>query len=454
MSDVVEDGMRVRRPGVLESSAARGSGQLSLAMAAAARKANGSQPSTTAATRSLRVAGLFAGIGGIERGLHAAGHVPLLLCENDPGAMAVLESRFPSVPRRDDVRTLEELPAETDLVAAGFPCQDLSQAGNTRGIAGARSGLVGEVFRLLERQRVPWVVLENVSFMLQLGKGRALSVIIDEFERLGYRWAYRVVDTRAFGLPQRRERVFFVASLGEDPRCVLLADDAGEPAAPTFTADLAFGFYWTEGVRGLGAAVDAVPTLKGGSTIGIPSPPAILMPDGNVVKPDLRDAERLQGFPADWTESAVLASKRGHRWKLVGNAVTVNVAQWIGDRLAAPGKYDDSWDARLAHGVSWPRSAWNVGTGRYASSVSAWPFQYPLPRLHEFLRYEPTLLSAKATAGFLSRTTKGCLRFPDGFIHALERHLARMQDAGAKPGDAEAKAHACGDDGRGATITP
>ena len=155
----------------------------------------------------------------------------------------------------------------------------------TAGIAGTRSGLVGEALRLLRRKRVPLVLLENVPFMLQLGGGRALEVIIGTLERLGYRWAYRVVDSLAFGLPQRRERVFLVACINEDPRAIVFADEAGAPDPTPPSPELAFGFYWTEGNRGLGAAVDAVPTLKGGSTIGIPSPPGILLPSADVVTP-------------------------------------------------------------------------------------------------------------------------------------------------------------------------
>lgn len=233
---------------------------------------------------SLRIAGLFAGVGGLELGFQRAGHEALMLCEIDEPAKAVLHARFPSVPLEHDVCALKSLPRDVDLVAAGFPCQDLSQAGKTAGIEGARSGLVGEVFRLLEKKRTPWVLLENVPFMLRLSKGRALEVIVSALESLGYRWAYRVVDTRAFGLPQRRERVFLLASLDDDPRTVLLADEAGEPTPVAWKPHrTSFGFYWTEGIRGLGAAVDAVPTLKGGSTIGIPSSPAILLPNGRVV---------------------------------------------------------------------------------------------------------------------------------------------------------------------------
>lgn len=249
--------------------------------------------------RRLAVAGLFAGVGGLELGLARAGHETSLLCEIDPPASAVLEDRFPGVPLTADVQKIETLPTGTDLVAAGFPCQDLSQAGRTAGIEGTRSGLVGEVFRLLEKRRTPWVLLENVPFMLRLSRGRALQVILDALESLGYRWAYRVVNTKSFGIPHRRERVFILAALDEDPRDVLLVDDAGEPEPIAWNSRrMAFGFYWTEGIRGLGAGVDCLPTLKGGSTIGIPSPPAALLPTGRVVTPDIRDAERLQGFPA------------------------------------------------------------------------------------------------------------------------------------------------------------
>src|SRR4051812_24746922 len=248
--------------------------------------------------QALRVAGLFAGIGGIELGLQRAGHQSELLCEIDPGAVAVLNDRFPDIRVHQDICTLRSLPRDVELIAAGFPCQDLSQAGKTAGIEGSRSGLVGEVFRLLRHRRVPWVLLENVPFMLQLSKGRAMEVIVATLEDLGYRWAYRVVNSLAFGVPQRRERVLLLASMDEDPRDVLFADAVEEPEAPARSSRLACGFYWTEGIRGLGWAVDAVPTLKGGSSVGIPSPPAIWLPDGRFITPDIRDAERLQGFPA------------------------------------------------------------------------------------------------------------------------------------------------------------
>jgi DNA (cytosine-5)-methyltransferase 1 len=375
----------------------------------------------------LGVVGLFAGVGGIEMGLSRAGHESLLLCEIEEGATAVLDARFPKVAKHRDVCTLTEWPKGTDLVAAGFPCQDLSQAGKTVGITGLRSGLIGEVFRVLQDHPVPWLLLENVPFMLQLGRGRALDVIIGELERLGYRWAYRVVDARAFGVPQRRERVFFLASKEHDPRTVLFADDVGEPLLPRWERGRAFGFYWTEGVRGLGAAVDAVPTLKGGSTIGIPSPPAIVLSTGRVITPDIRDAERLQGFPEDWTLPSEAVKRKGHRWKLVGNAVCVKAAEWLGRRLRDPGEYDGTYDPVLPPRSPWPRAAWNLGEGRRTAPVSAWPVKVEMEGIETFLKHPGAPLSIKATEGFLSRARTGSLRFPDGFLKTLEQHLKRMR---------------------------
>jgi DNA (cytosine-5)-methyltransferase 1 len=376
----------------------------------------------------MRIAALFAGIGGLELGLHEAGHETELTCEIWEPAVTVLAARFPAVRNHPDVVGLKALPKSVDLLTAGFPCQDLSQAGMTAGIGGKKSGLVGHVFRLLDKRRVPVVVLENVSFMLQLDKGAAMNRLTSAFEERGYRWAYRTVNSLAF-LPQRRERVFFVASRCElDPEAVLFADDV-TPLPPRTTLQThAHGFYWTEGTRGLGWAPDGVPTLKNGSTVGIPSPPAILMPDGRLIKPDIRDAERLQGFAEDWT---AVAPERS-RWSLVGNAVTVPVAAWLGRRLAKPGRYsrklDHNWPAKVG---SFPRAARFDGAARHVVEIGGFPVYAARQPLHEFLHHEGTPLSTRGTAGFLSRAEASSLRFVPGFLDAVRTHLERSRQIDA-----------------------
>ena len=174
----------------------------------------------------MLIAGLFAGIGGFELGFRRAGHRTILLCENDKHASQVLARKFPTVTRVCDVGDVHELPLDTDVITAGFPCQNLSKAGNKAGIHGEKSRIVNALFKLLDRRLAPWVVIENVYFMLYLMGGKGIESLIVQLEDRCYRWAYRVVDSRAFGLPQRRRRVFLVPSQSSDPRNVLLADDA------------------------------------------------------------------------------------------------------------------------------------------------------------------------------------------------------------------------------------
>lgn len=377
------------------------------------------------------VAGLFAGIGGIELGLQRNGGEAEVLCENWEPATAVLAARFPEVPLVGDVRNLRSLPA-VDLVSAGFPCTDLSQAGRTSGIKGQASGLVGEVFRLLRRPRAQMLLLENVRNMLVLDGGHGMRYLVDELEALGYRWAYRLVDSRFTGVPQRRQRVIFVASRDIDPRGILFADDAGEPGEGHF-ADDCCGFYWTEGLRGVGWARDAVPTLKGGSTIGIPSPPAIWNPKARlghrVVVPSINEAEKMQGFRRGWTKPAVTASKReGTRWKLVGNAVTVGVSSWIGRRLQNPGEPILEGGA-MQEGDRWPSAAFGAKGKVWCVDVSMWPTHEPYIHLSDLVDLDSARpLSARGAAGFVSRARRGNLRFVDGFLDDLDEHVGFMNE--------------------------
>jgi DNA (cytosine-5)-methyltransferase 1 len=374
----------------------------------------------------VRVVGLFAGIGGLEVGLAAAGMRTTLLSELDPAASRVLSTRFPDAELVGDVRKLRALPRDTDVVTAGFPCQDLSQAGMTAGITGTRSGLVGEVFRLIRRKNGPrWLLLENVPFMLQLDRGAAMHHLTASLADLGYRWAYRVVDARSFGLPQRRQRVVMLASRSEDPRSVLFSENADTPTELRQPDDPC-GFYWTEGRGGLGWAVNGVPTIKAGSTLGIASPPAVWLPGREIVTLGINGAEQLQGFPVDWTATSLdHGARAGHRWRLVGNAVSTRMSAWVAESLTRPAQpYRGSGDRPI--GSSWPTAAWGDHTGEFAApGVTLWPRVTPTDPIEKFLD-DAAPLSARASAGFLKRARAGSLRFVAGFLDDVEAHLATM----------------------------
>lgn len=385
----------------------------------------------------LKTVGLFAGIGGIELGLERAGHHTSLLCEVDEVATAVLTERF-DAEHFADVTKLKSI-GSADLLAAGFPCQDLSQAGRKSGIEGSQSGLVGHVFRLIQgRKRPDWLLLENVSYMLRLDRGQAMNMLTSELELLGYRWAYRVVDARAFGVAQRRQRVILLASRKHDPRDVLFVDDfdgdAFDDSVGAVDPEALYGFYWTEGLRGLGWTKNATPTIKSGSKLGIPSAPAIWDPlTGEVGTPQIRDGEILQGFDADWTLPAQAAGhKAGFRWRLVGNAVCVGMAEWVGRRLVAPGVWDGESRA-IKKAAAWPLAAWgDAKTGRHAVALSMRPYGAE-PNLRGSLTMPLRPLSVRATAGFLERAHRSNLRFAEGFIGSLESHLDAVMSGNAHP---------------------
>jgi DNA (cytosine-5)-methyltransferase 1 len=375
----------------------------------------------------MRVAALFAGIGGIERGLARGDRSvePVYFCEWWDPAQLVLKHRYPGVAVDGDITAVKHLP-KAEMVTGGFPCTDLSQAGRTAGLAGDQSGLVLKALSLIENHKAEWLLLENVRNMLVLQKGAAMAAITGELERMGFRWAYRLLDSRFTGVPQRRQRVFLLASRVHDPRPVLFAEDAGDPGVRDFAED-AFGFYWTEGLRGLGWCPDGTPTLKAGSTIGIPSPPAVWLPNEvpgrRIVTPGISTAERLQGFPVGWTSRASsLPRGTGARWKMTGNAVTVGVSEWIGRNLASPKRWDVVGD-EFESGKSWPSAAWGELGRRAAVDVSMWPTQKSYKHLRTLMGDDYSPLSHRGVAGFSSRLERGNLRVAEQFRIDVKEHV-------------------------------
>lgn len=396
------------------------------------------------ANYALPFVSLFSGIAGMDTGLVTAGGTVVELCEYWEPARRVLGLHLPGVPLAGDIR--EFIPAaDHRLLAAGFPCVDLSHAGKQAGIFGANSGLVSEVFRIAGVTRPEWLILENVPNLLRLGRGAGIKLIIDELELLGYSWAYRVLDSRAFGVAQRRNRVIVLASLtpglaarallGEDTRSIESFDEPTQAAAS--------GFYWTEGRRGVGLVRGAVPTLKGGSTLGLPSAPAVWRPGASpgerIVLPSIEDAEVLQGFDRGWTEEAERPGEPSARWKLVGNAVTVPLARWVGERVVAADAGELEHVSAEGHPRDarrpWPDAAFGApGLPVQTAAASRWPALGNLDPLDEILNHEGLRpLSYRATKGFLSRIEESGIRLDDHFLDDLEGHLSAMRAEVSRP---------------------
>ncbi len=379
----------------------------------------------------MAVTGLFSGIGGFELAFANAGFNCHTLVEIDPAARVVLQAQFPDAEILGDVLDLTDLPSTTSILTAGFPCQNLSMAGDKTGISGTKSGIVTKLFELIEHSRVSTVVIENVYFMLQLDSGRAMTWMVEQFERLDYKWAYRVLDTMGFGLPQRRRRVYFVASREFDPRAVLFADDQPPTKPPWPDLSRPIGFYWTEGRSGIGLTADGVPPLKVGSALGIPSAPAVLFPDGEVLTPSMSASERLQGYAPGWTAPAAdSTSQRNSRWRLVGNAVSVPVATWVAERIKNPGAVLDFARVSQESRRAWPDAAWNVGDGRVDVVASDKPVLFESPPISDFRDADWSRLSERALSGFINRVVAGKLRTPDGFVDALRAAERKTANAG------------------------
>jgi DNA (cytosine-5)-methyltransferase 1 len=163
---------------------------------------------------SLTYATLCSGIEGFGLGFDQSGMRCVYQCERDKQAMEVLKRHYPDVPKgmdvNDDDTAAELVRLRPDLVAFGFPCQDLSVAGHRDGLAGQRSGLFFRCMELVTLCAPDWVVIENVPGLLSSNGGRDMGAVVGKLGQLGFWWAYRVLDAQYDGVAQRRERVFIV----------------------------------------------------------------------------------------------------------------------------------------------------------------------------------------------------------------------------------------------------
>ena len=165
----------------------------------------------TAASRKecnqLFYGSLFSGIGGMDLGFDRAGLKCAWQVEIDPYARRVLERHWPEVPKHDDIRTFTNIPY-VDIVCGGFPCQDISYAGNGAGLGGARSGLFYEAMRVVREVGPRIVVLENVAALLT----RGLDQVLGTLASLGFDAEWDCLPASSFGASHYRNRIFVVAT--------------------------------------------------------------------------------------------------------------------------------------------------------------------------------------------------------------------------------------------------
>jgi DNA (cytosine-5)-methyltransferase 1 len=173
----------------------------------------------------VRFVSLFAGVGGFDLGFEQAGMTCVGQVEIDSKARSVLEKHWPDVPKHDDVQTAKEwadaigLTGNVDVVAGGFPCQDLSVAGKRAGLDGARSGLFYDALNFATHVKAKWIVLENVPGLFSSNNGRDFMAVIREMRLAGFDYVeWRVFNSQFYGVPQRRRRVYIVGHIGNPSR--------------------------------------------------------------------------------------------------------------------------------------------------------------------------------------------------------------------------------------------
>lgn len=304
----------------------------------------------------MRYLSVCSGIEAATVAWHPLGWEPVAFSEIEKFPSAVLAHHWPGVPNLGDMTKHHEWnPRPIDLLVGGTPCQSFSVAGLRKGLEDPRGNLTLAFLGLVDQFKPTWVVWENVPGVLS-DRGNAFGQFLSGLGELGYQYAYRVLDAQYFGVPQRRRRVFVVASVGTvhpaevlfepESLCRDLAPsrEAGE-VAPTVPSRSTAG-------GGLGTDFDCdgglIPQVanpltarmhKGINTTLDEGQTPIALATMQVRRLTPRECERLQGFPDDhtlipWRGKPAEDCPDGPRYKALGNSMAVPVMRWIGERIA------------------------------------------------------------------------------------------------------------------------
>jgi DNA (cytosine-5)-methyltransferase 1 len=310
-------------------------------------------PTEGYATKSPKhtIASFFSGIGGFDIGFEKAGFKVTVQCELEPFCNCILSKHWPDTPKLNDIREVRngDIPASTVWVG-GFPCQDLSLArmGQRSGLRGSKSGLFYEFARLVGEGKPRVVVLENVAGLLSSHNGRDLGTVIWTLAELGYAVGWRTFNSKDFGVPQSRQRVYIVGCYRDErgPGQILFEPECSERHSAKVKKNGAKSetpFQKLVGdPSGKGPIIQSIAyclyATSARHTGTDWSRNYVCYPDVGMVRRLIpSECEGVMAFPKDWTipndnvlEGDDLDSARYHA---LGNAVTPPVAEWIAHRI-------------------------------------------------------------------------------------------------------------------------
>jgi DNA (cytosine-5)-methyltransferase 1 len=308
---------------------------------------------------------MFSGIGGFRLGLERAGWRCVWANDIDKYASAVYRRHFGEKELIEgDIRTIDadSIPEHT-LLTAGFPCQSFSVAGRRKGFEDARGTLFYDVTRIASAKRPPLLLLENVKGILSIQRGYCFTKILQTLDELGYDVEWQVLNSKYFGVPQNRERVFIIGHLREACTKPIfpIATSFKNTVETSEEGLIVYDGHHKKFTKELGTLTGRE-NRRGGSWIIMLSHTKANIKqrlqkrfetwtlDGTSTKMAVVDSlkirrltpvecERLQGFPDGWTEFGITKDGKTikisdtQRYRLLGNAVTVNVVEFLGLKL-------------------------------------------------------------------------------------------------------------------------
>lgn len=167
----------------------------------------------------MRFLDVFSGIGGFRAGLEKAGHTCVGHIEKDVFARksysAIYDIKENEYDRKDitEIEDFTELRGKVDLLCGGFPCQSFSMAGRRKGFDDVRGTMFFYLAKILEQAKPPFLLFENVKGLLSHDKGETFKTIITRLDDLGYNIEWQLLNSKNFGVPQNRERVYIIGYL-------------------------------------------------------------------------------------------------------------------------------------------------------------------------------------------------------------------------------------------------